>query len=71
MDVIQVVLCNPVRTPIGTYNGSLKNIPEGLSALANRQQRTFFICSSMAVQPGGPRHARMVVVPMKTQGMFN
>lgn len=26
MNAIQVVLCNPVRIPIGTYNDSLKNI---------------------------------------------
>jgi acetyl-CoA C-acetyltransferase len=27
MSAVQVVLCNPVRTPIGTYSGALKNIP--------------------------------------------
>lgn len=27
MSVIEVVLCHPVRTPIGTYGGSLKNTP--------------------------------------------
>lgn len=27
MSTIEVVLCNPVRTPIGTYNGSLKATP--------------------------------------------
>ncbi len=26
MNTRQVVLCNPVRTAIGTYNGSLKDI---------------------------------------------
>ncbi|MFZ1576504.1 MAG: hypothetical protein WAT36_14965 [Chromatiaceae bacterium] len=27
MTVPEVVLCNPVRTAIGTYNGSLKDLP--------------------------------------------
>ena len=27
MSVIEVVLCHPVRTPIGTYGGSLKATP--------------------------------------------
>lgn len=27
MEKLDVVLCNPVRTPIGTYGGSLKDIP--------------------------------------------
>lgn len=27
MSRIEVVLCNPVRTPIGTYGGSLKDMP--------------------------------------------
>jgi acetyl-CoA acetyltransferase len=27
MSKIEVVLCNPVRTAIGTYGGSLKDIP--------------------------------------------
>lgn len=27
MSDVQVVLCNLVRTPIGTYNGSLKSVP--------------------------------------------
>lgn len=27
MTAIQVVICNPVRTAIGTYNGSLKDVP--------------------------------------------
>lgn len=38
MDKIDVVLCNPVRTPIGTYGGSLKDVPAPeLGAVAIRE----------------------------------
>jgi hypothetical protein len=38
MNARQVVLCNPVRTPIGTYGGALKNTPAtALGAIVIRE----------------------------------
>ena len=34
MNTRQVVLCNPVRTAIGTYGGSLKDVPAPTSGAA-------------------------------------
>ena len=43
MPTTQVVICNPVRTAIGTYGGSLKNIPAvtlGATAIAESLRRS-------------------------------
>lgn len=43
MPTIQVVICDPVRTAIGTYGGSLKNIPAttlGAAAIAESLRRS-------------------------------
>lgn len=51
MSTRDVVICNPVRTPIGTYNGSLKDVPApSLGATAIREVLSRSGLSGDAVQ---------------------
>ena len=50
MSTVQVVLCNPVRTAIGTYGGSLKAVPAtqlGATAIAETLRRARFDASQV------------------------